>query len=79
MPESLLTSREVAKWLLISNQTLNHWRISGAGPKFIRLSANRIGYRLDDVEAWLAGRAIYTTNEESTYVPGSNTRRYRRR
>ncbi len=79
MPESLLTTKEVAKWLLVSHQTLNHWRIYGSGPKFIRLSANRIGYRPDDVEAWLAGRAIFTTNEDSTYVPGSNTRPSRRR
>jgi predicted DNA-binding transcriptional regulator AlpA len=52
----ILTERQVACWLGISEPTLFRHRRDGTGPTFIRLSARRVGYRRSTVEAWLKGR-----------------------
>ena len=36
---------------------MDRWRAAGEGPRFIRLSARRIGYRLSDLRAWIESRA----------------------
>lgn len=49
----VLTERNVSEWLGISQPTLSRHRRDGTGPSFLRLSARRIGYRRNAVEAWL--------------------------
>jgi predicted DNA-binding transcriptional regulator AlpA len=51
--DPILSEREVCNWLGISEPTLFRHRRDGTGPKFIRLSARRVGYRHSAVEAWL--------------------------
>jgi len=51
------TEREAARITSLSRLTLQRYRRSGAGPKFIRLGVRRIGYRLSDLEAWMEERA----------------------
>lgn len=50
----LMDSREVAAYLKVSESTLSRWRSAGTGPPFIRLGGIA-RYRLDAVDAWLAG------------------------
>jgi predicted DNA-binding transcriptional regulator AlpA len=52
----ILTEREVSDWLGVSEPTLFRHRRDGTGPSFIRLSARRVGYRRNAVEAWLSER-----------------------
>ena len=54
--EILLSERQVARWLGLSEPTLFRHRRDGTGPTFIRLSARRVGYRRSTVEAWLQAR-----------------------
>ncbi|WP_084801220.1 AlpA family phage regulatory protein [Bradyrhizobium sp. Tv2a-2] len=54
--DQILSEREVCSWLGVSEPTLFRHRRNGTGPKFIRLSAKRVGYRRSAVEAWLSGR-----------------------
>jgi predicted DNA-binding transcriptional regulator AlpA len=54
--DQILSERELCNWLGISEPTLSRHRRDGTGPKFIRLSAKRVGYRRSTVEAWLRGR-----------------------
>ena len=54
--DTILTEREVCNWLGVSEPTLFRHRRNGTGPKFIRLSARRVGYRHSAVEAWLSQR-----------------------
>ena len=54
--DKILTEREVSNWLGVSEPTLFRHRRDGTGPKFIRLSARRVGYRHSAVEAWLSQR-----------------------
>ena len=54
--DKILTEREVCNWLGVSEPTLFRHRRDGTGPKFIQLSARRVGYRRSAVEAWLRQR-----------------------
>jgi hypothetical protein len=42
----------------ISERTLKRMEAVGDSPVKTRLSAGRVGYRLNDVEAWLDGRRM---------------------
>jgi excisionase family DNA binding protein len=59
---TLLTQREVAEALRLSERTLERMRISGTGPKFIRLG-HSIRYRQQDLEAHVAARVVASTSE----------------
>jgi len=61
MPSELLTTREAAGYLRLAITTLEHWRLEGRGPRWIRLSIRQIRYRRADLESWLA-----ETNEGAT-------------
>lgn len=50
----LLTTREAAGYLRLAVTTLEHWRLEGRGPDWIRLSSRQIRYRRADVDRWLA-------------------------
>jgi predicted DNA-binding transcriptional regulator AlpA len=52
----ILTERQLARWLGLSEPTLFRHRRDGTGPAFIRLSARRVAYRRSAVEAWLKAR-----------------------
>lgn len=51
-----LTTLEVVVRYGISYNTLLQWRARNLGPAFLRLPNNRIRYRVDDIEAYLAAR-----------------------
>jgi predicted DNA-binding transcriptional regulator AlpA len=53
---TILTERQVARWLGLGEATVYRLRHEGTGPAFIRLSARRVGYRRSAVEAWLKAR-----------------------
>ena len=59
---TLLTQREAAALLRLSERTLERMRVSGLGPKFIRLGRS-IRYRLTDIEADIASRVVSSTSE----------------
>jgi predicted DNA-binding transcriptional regulator AlpA len=52
-----ITEAEVACILGLSLNTVRDMRRGGHGPKFYLIGVRRLGYRLADVESWLAGRA----------------------
>ena len=51
----LLTQREAASVLRLSERTLERLRGSGLGPKFCRMHRS-IRYRQTDLEDWIASR-----------------------
>jgi excisionase family DNA binding protein len=55
----LLTAREVADLLGVSTETALRWVRQGKLPA-IRLPGGAIRFREEEVEAWIAGRAIAT-------------------
>ena len=59
---TLLSAREAAALLHLSERTLERFRVSGAGPKFVRLGRS-IRYPLTDIEAFIAARIVGSTSE----------------
>ena len=63
---ALLTQREAAELLRLNERTLTRLRISGAGPKFVRIGKIKaVRYRPADLESWLATKIVGSTSEES--------------
>ena len=61
--QPLLTQRQCAEMLALSERTLERLRVTGAGPKFLRIR-HSVRYRPADVEQWLASRIVGSTSEE---------------
>jgi hypothetical protein len=60
---TLLTQREAALALRLSERTLERWRVAGIGPRFIRLN-HSIRYRQQDLDAHVAARVVGSTSEK---------------
>lgn len=61
----LLTQREAADVLRLSERTLERLRVQGGGPPYVK--ANRaVRYRESDLEAWVAARVVSSTSQEAT-------------
>ena len=63
-----LSQIELAARWNISHRTLERWRTSGEGPRFLRL-VGRIVYRLEDVEAFEAEQMRSAEAEASRAMP----------
>jgi excisionase family DNA binding protein len=61
---AMLRQSECAELLRLSERTLERLRVSGTGPRFVRMGRS-IRYRLCDVEAWTASRVVGSTSEET--------------
>jgi excisionase family DNA binding protein len=60
----LLTQREAAELLRLSERTLERWRVSGSGPAFTKLG-KRVLYREPDLLEWVASHVVNSTSEAS--------------
>jgi predicted DNA-binding transcriptional regulator AlpA len=56
--DRVLSEKEAARYLNLARQTLSNLRFKKEGPPYIRLLPGRIGYKLSDLEAYLAARRI---------------------
>jgi predicted site-specific integrase-resolvase len=57
--EAMMTPKELAERLNVSPHTLRSWRVSGRGPKWVKLGGGSncaIRYPVEDVESWLLQR-----------------------
>jgi excisionase family DNA binding protein len=61
--QPLLTQRQCAELLRLSERTLERLRGQGTGPKFARMGRS-VRYQQSDVEAWLASRIVGSTSED---------------
>jgi hypothetical protein len=64
---TLLTQREVAEVLRLSERTLERWRVAGIGPRFIRLN-HSIRYRQQDLDAHVASNVVSSTSQKGTHL-----------
>jgi excisionase family DNA binding protein len=58
----LLTQREAAAELRLSQRTLERFRVSGGGPTYVK-AGRLVRYREADLEAWITSRAVNNTSE----------------
>lgn len=56
-----LTQTEAARFLRISERTLERWRVEGVGPRFRRFG-RRVVYAASDLETWADGRCFTSTS-----------------
>lgn len=49
---ALLTPKEAAAFLQVSEKTLEKWRTKGTGPKFRRLGHRTVRYLQNDLTEW---------------------------
>jgi len=60
----LLTQREAAAVLRLSERTIERMRVQGNGPRFVRLN-HSIRYRQQDLDAYVAARVVASTSEKA--------------
>lgn len=61
MPNTqLLTETEVAELMKISPRTLQHWRVAGGGPAYMKFGHN-VRYSRETIEAWMRQRTLRHT------------------
>jgi predicted DNA-binding transcriptional regulator AlpA len=51
--DELMTEEQVAKLLTVSVSTVKRLRVSGEGPRYIRISPRVVRYRRQDVLDWM--------------------------
>ena len=56
-----LNPYELAARLNVTPETLANWRISGAGPRFVKVHRRKVLYPVKEVEAWEASRLQRST------------------
>jgi excisionase family DNA binding protein len=63
--KSLLTDKELAKYLKVSLPTIHRWRAAGEGPTPRKLGKKLVRYRVEDADAWLDGLAMTGTTAKT--------------
>ena len=63
---ALLTQREAAQALRLSERTLERMRVAGNGPRFVRISRRSIRYPQQYVDAYVAARVVSSTSQKET-------------
>lgn len=60
MPETtgLLKTREAAELLGVHPSTLEHWRSTGRGPRYIQMTQRSVRYDRADLFAWLRAQKV---------------------
>ena len=69
---SLLTTDEASALLRCSGRTLERWRTSGGGPRYIKAgpgAKSRVFYAREDIEDWMRRKTFTNTSE---YLNQSN-------
>ena len=62
LPAAILTPPEAARYIGLAVATLAKARCWGGGPFFIKLG-RRVGYRRQDLDAWLSARRAQNTSD----------------
>ena len=70
----LLTTRQTAEWLDVSHRTLESFRITGRGPKYLKIG-RCVRYRARDLKAWLEGLERRSTSDREAPRRGREERR----
>ena len=61
----ILNTREAANYVRLGKPTLERFRISGAGPVFVKLGG-AVRYRVLDLDSWVDARRVRSTSDGGT-------------
>lgn len=56
MELKILRMRDLSRWLGVGPSTVWRWRRQGLLPPPVQLSRGVVGWRVQDIEAWIASR-----------------------
>ena len=59
----VLRTPAAAEYLGLGRSTLEKFRLTGEGPKFVRIGVRAVGYLVEDLDDWLRARARRSTSE----------------
>ena len=59
---SLLTTKEAAAYLRLSHRTLERYRVTGEGPRYLKMG-RLVFYRREDLDHWLETRSRRSTSD----------------
>lgn len=62
--EVFYTEFQAAEFLKFSPKALSKWRCVGGGPKFVKVSAKAVRYRLSDLLEWAEQRIMCSTSDK---------------
>lgn len=65
----LLTTPQAANRLNLSVSTLNKARLTGSGPRFVKLGTS-VRYRTEDLDAWVSAQIVASTSEATVKALG---------
>lgn len=65
------TEKQLCSFTGMSSRTAQKHRQDGTGPAYIQLSARRIGYRGQDIRAWLESRTVRSTADATIRFKGA--------
>ncbi|MCA9646081.1 MAG: helix-turn-helix domain-containing protein [Acidobacteria bacterium] len=63
LPAPLLTEVEAATYLNLTRRALQAWRYQGRGPKYVKISARAVRYRVEDLQHWVETRLRTSTSD----------------
>ena len=58
----LMTTTEAAEYVGLSPRTLERYRVTGEGPKFLKVG-RRVLYRRSDLDGWLENKVRHSTSD----------------
>ena len=61
----LLDDIQTAEFLGLQPATLALWRVKKKGPPFVRISANCVRYRVQDLKEWIDSKIILKMEAEA--------------
>ena len=73
MQPRVLRTPDAAQYLGLTASTLEKMRLSGNGPRFIRLGARAVGYTIGDLDSFIeAGRRFSTSDSGTSELAEAN-------
>jgi excisionase family DNA binding protein len=64
----ILDQKQAAHLLGLSPRTMEAWRLTAGGPRYIKVGG-RVRYRRSDLEAWLDTRRRTSTSDPGSLAP----------
>lgn len=62
-PDALVPEQFAADFLGVTPRALQKWRMTGAGPRFVRISSRCVRYRRRDLVEWAQAHLKTSTSE----------------
>jgi excisionase family DNA binding protein len=61
--DDLYNTKEAAQYLKIGASTLEHYRLSGRGPQFLKLGVSIVRYKKSDLDEWAHSCRYQSTSQ----------------